>query len=438
METMSPTWPPGPHGKALWHVPLLARQPLRYFAKQSERYGPISHYAFGKQQVFLILEPDHIRHVLLDHYKNYTRRTYGYAELTRSIGENLLTTDGEFWRRQRRIAQPAFHKQRLALFMQSMAEATKRALSEWRPATVIDVGEAMMRLTLDIVSRTLFGASVNERASSIAEAISDAQIRMASLINLPMSLPTPANLRVRRAAATLDEVATAIIAERRARPDETHHDLLAMLMDARDDETGEAMSDRQLRNEILALFSAGHETTATALTWAFYLLGQHPDERSKLCAEVAAASAEPSALAQLPFVRHVCDEVLRLYPPIWSLARRCEADDKLGVYDVPRDSIVIVNPYLTHRQASLWADPETFWPQRFEEEKRHRFAYLPFGGGPHLCIGNGFALMEMQIILALIHQKFELQPVDSRPIEVWPRLTLSPARRVLMRVFARD
>lgn len=430
---------PGPGAWAIASVPWLLSNPLETLGGWAHKHGDIVRLRFGAQHAYLLLAPEHVRHVLIDNLKNYTRDTAGYKELTNSLGEGLLTTDGEFWRRQRRIAQPAFHRQRISGFVQAMVDATERMLATWRDGQVIDVGAAMMHVTLEIVGATLFGTSVNDQAEAVAQAISDSQIRMATVFNFPVSWPTPTNRKLQRAQRTLDEVAYRMIAARRAGSSEGN-DLLSMLMAARDDETGEGMTDKQLRDEILTIFAAGHETTANALTWAFYLLGRHPDVYQRHCAEAdQALSDAPSApsLGALPYTKQVVDEVLRLYPPIWSLARRTLNDDVIGGYSIPRGSLALINMYLTHRLERYWPDPERFDPSRFTAEAsegRPRFAHFPFGGGPHLCIGNGFALMEMQLILTLCSKRFLLEPISDQVLAPWPRVTLSPRQRLMMRL----
>lgn len=431
---------PGPGAWAMASVPWLLSDPLKTLGGWAHKHGDIVRLRFGGQDAFLLLAPEHVRHVLQDNLKNYTRDTAGYKELVNSLGEGLLTTDGEFWRRQRRIAQPAFHRQRISGFLQTMVDATERMLATWQDGQVIDVGAAMMHVALEIVGATLFGTTVNDQAEAVAQAISDSQIRMATVFNFPLSWPTPANRKLQRAQRTLDEVAYRMIAARRAAPSEGG-DLLSMLMAARDEESGEGMTDKQLRNEILTIFAAGHETTANALTWAFYLLGRHPDVYQKQCLEadhaLGSAPFSPAVLGSLTYTKQVVDEVLRLYPPIWSLARRTLNDDVIGGYAIPKGSLALVNMYLTHRLEKHWPDPERFDPSRFTaqaSEGRPKFAHFPFGGGPHLCIGNGFALMEMQVILTLCSKRFLLEPTSADMLPPWPRVTLSPRQRLMMRV----
>jgi cytochrome P450 len=356
------------------------------------------------------------------------------------LGNGLFTSDGDFWRRQRRLAQPAFHRRRVAAFGDLMTDATLAMLERWRPSMAqrqpLDVATEFMHLTLEVATRALFSTSVERDVDAIGHAITtllnEVTFRFTFPFYPPLKVPTPRNRRFLAARATLDDVIYGIIAERRRRPGE-HDDLLALLMEARDEETGEGMSDKQLRDEVITLFVAGHETTANALTWASYLLSTHVAVARKLYAEVdeGLQGRIPTAadLPNLPYTRMVVDETLRLYPPAWITNRRAIQADTICGYRIPADAIVSISPYVTHRDPTLWDNPESFDPERFAPEcaaVRPHYAYFPFGGGPRQCIGKGFALMEATLVLALLAQHYELHLVPGRRVETVAMATLRP------------
>jgi cytochrome P450 len=338
------------------------------------------------------------------------------------------------------MAQPAFHQRRVTAFGDLMTDATLAMLERWRPSVAqrqpLDVATEFMHLTLEVATRALFSASVERDVDAIGRAITtllnEVTFRFTFPFYPPLKVPTPRNRRFLAAQATLDGVIYGIIAERRRQPGE-HDDLLALLMEARDEKTGEGMSDRQLRDEVITLFVAGHETTANALSWSSYLLSTHVAVARKMRAEVdeALQGRIPTAadLPNLPYTRMVIDETLRLYPPAWITNRRAIEDDTICGYRIPADAIVSISPYVTHRDPTLWQNPEGFDPDRFAPERssgRPHFAYFPFGGGPHQCIGKGFALLEATLVLALLTQQYELHLVPGRRVETVAMATLRP------------
>ncbi len=383
----------------------------------------------------LISSPAGVNHILAENNKNYGKQTRGYASLRYVLGNGLLTSEGDFWKRQRRIAQPAFHRSRIASFAQTMVRAASDAAArlEARKGEVIDVHEEMMRLTLRIVGETLLGHDPSEEASEVGSALSFLISMVAErtsrllFFGRPI-LPTPENFRILRSLKTLTDVVERIIAERRKKPGD---DLLSMLMEAKDETTGESMDDRQLRDEAMTVFLAGHETTANALTWTFLLLSRYPAALRELRAELATVlGGRAPAMEDLPklrFNRMVIEESMRLYPPAWIIARSANGADEIGGYEIPAGSIVFVSPWIVHRHPKLWDDPEGFDPHRFSSEKAlPKGAYFPFGGGPRLCIGNSFAMMEAELVLATLAQrvKFELQP--GHRVVPDPGITLRP------------
>jgi cytochrome P450 len=390
--------------------------------------------------IYQVSSPAGVGRLLHDNHRNYSKDVATFGTLRLFLGNGLFTSDGDFWRRQRRLAQPAFHRRRVANFGALMTDATLAKLERWRTRVSqdrpLDVADEFMRLTMEVATLALFSTSgrgdIDKIGSAITTLLDDVTFRFTFPFYPPLKVPTPRNRRFLAARATLDAIVYRIIAERRQRPDE-HDDLLAMLMQARDEETGEGMSDRQLRDEVVTLFLAGHETTANALTWASFLLSTHVAVERRLRAEVdeALQGRVPTAsdLPRLPYTRMVIDETLRLYPPAWITNRRAIEADAVCGYRIPADATVSISPYVTHRDPTLWENPEGFDPERFPPERsarRPHYAYFPFGGGPRQCIGKGFALMEATLVLALLTQRYELHLVPGRRGETEALATLRP------------
>jgi cytochrome P450 len=435
---------PRPRGTLILGNLLEAqRDPLGLFQRSLRDLGDHVGFRFGPFRYLLVNDPEGVRHILVDNNRNY-RKSRSYEGLKLVLGQGLLTSEGDFWRRQRRLAQPAFHKERLASFAKMMVSDTSAMLQRWRGGDggPFDVHHEMMRLTLRIVTRTLFSTDSETDADAVGSAIgvaidyvndySDAVIR------LPTWLPTRKNIRFRRAKRTLDSLVLRIVDERR-RSGHDAGDLLSLLMSAKDEDTREQMTDRQLRDEVMTIVLAGHETTANALTWAFYLLSKHPAAAQRLRREIeeVLGGRTPSIedLPRLTYARMVIEETLRLYPPAWVLEREAIQDDAIGGYRVPKKTIVAVAPYSLHRHPRYWQNPEDFDPERFTPARaaeRPKYAYLPFGAGPRLCIGNGFAMMEAQIILAMVMGDCALQLVPNFKVELVPSITLRPRSGVLM------
>lgn len=391
--------------------------------------------------------PAAVRHVLLDNADNYRKSRISQRLLSPALGKGLLTSEGEIWRRQRRILAPAFQARRITSFAPVMTEATEAMLARWRNHAKdrpLDIAEEMMRLTLEIIGRTMFSSDLGARGDEIGHAVTEYQESggrpsLLDLLNLPDFVPRPGSRRAREAVRTLDEAMGAILTRRRERGAEGADDLLALLLAARDEETGEGMSDQMIRDEVATIFTAGHETTANGLNWTWYLLSQHPEVRATLEAELASVlgGRTPTAddLPRLVYTRMVFDEAMRLYPPVHTIGREAIADDELMGLPVPKNSVVLVVPWLLHRHRALWVDPERFDPERFRPEiaaARPRYTYLPFGGGPRICIGMGFALQEAVLILATVAQHFRLRLAPGARVEPVGRITLRPLHGLQM------
>jgi cytochrome P450 len=353
------------------------------------------------------------------------------------------------WRRQRRLMQPAFHRERIAGYGPSMVEFTERLLASCRDGEVREIQSDMMRLTLQIACETLFGSDVAGEAAEVGAAFTTAleclQVRISGLqILLPDGVPTPTSLRLRRAVRRLDGLVYRIVAERRASAAD-RGDLLSLLLGARDADDGTGLTDRQLRDEVLTLVFAGHETTALALTWAWYLLAQHPAAEARLHAELAAVlggrGPKAADVARLPFTNAVIAEALRLYPPVWGLGREATENTTLGGYPVGKGTIVLLSPWTLQRDPRYYAEPDAFRPERWLDglaQRLPRFAYFPFGGGPRQCIGNSFALLEAALVLATIAQRYHLALVPGQTIRPMPTGTLRPQDPIRMQLQVRS
>jgi cytochrome P450 len=431
--------PPGPRGVPILGVlPALRRNPLAVFMSAARRFGDVVYLKIGLRRGFLITNPADVRHVLQDNARNYHKSPL-YAKLRMSLGNGLLTSEDEFWLRQRRIAQPAFHRQRIAALASVMADAARDTAAQWQSIASrgepADVGEEMMRLTRTVVLRALLGADLGPFAANVDHAWTIINQHIGESfwsLGFADRLPTSKYRRFQAARAVLRGAVDHVISQRRRSPSDSA-DLLSMLLTARDEETGEAMTDEQLRVEVTTFLLAGQETTSLALTWTWYLLSQHAGPLRRLEEEIdtvlGGRPPEYADLANLPYTRMVIDEAMRLYPPAWGFSRQALADDELGGYRLPRGWLAFVVPYVLHRLPAFWQDAETFDPDRFAPERsadRPKFVYVPFGAGPRQCIGNQFALIEAQLIVATLAQGYRLHLLPKHRVEPWPLITLRP------------
>ena len=427
-------FPPGPRsGLRRWSSGPLGNDPLAYFTELTQRYGDVAGLRLLSFRTIYINHPDLIEDVLVNHARRYTKGRVLRAN-RRVFGEGLLTSEGDFWLRQRRLAQPAFHRARIAAYAGTMVEYTERLLQDWRHGEERDAHQEMMRLTLQIVGKTLFDADVERDAQDVGKSLEllleiGADFRRA--IFVPEWLPTPSNLRVRRAVRQIENILYRIIAERRASGHDSG-DLLSMLLAAQD-EDGSRMTDKQLRDETITLFLAGHETTANTMAWTWWLLAQNPAVEAKLHAELDAvlAGRAPSLedLPKLTYAGHVITESMRLYPPAWGMARLAIEEHEIAGYPVKKGMGVAFSQWVVHRDPRWYESPAEFRPERWQGDllkRLPRFAYFPFGGGPRQCIGNSFALMEATLILATVAQKFRLKLVPGHAVVPLASITLRP------------
>jgi len=437
-------------------APFLARAfglAPRFDVMATLAKGPLCYTRLLGKRIYFVNDAEYVKRILLDNVANYPKSATYRNNLRPFLGDGMLISEGDFWKRQRRLAQPAFHLRRLKALAAAMAECAAGVGLNWKHGEVIDVMAAMNAVTMDIVAQTLFGADVSADIAEVGEAMTVLQeetgrVGFTAFFDLPEFLTRPRGRRFSRAVATLDGIVGRIVAQRRASMDksgETKDDLLSMLLEARDEETGEGMTDRQLRDELVTLFLAGHETTAIALTWTFHLLGQNPRVEALLQAEVDEVLGERAApsfddLERLPYARMVAEEALRLYPPAYVFSRRAAGDDQLGPFHLPAGAHIVISPYALHRRADYWPEPDGFWPERFApgaRTDRPKLAYLPFGGGPRVCIGNSFAMMEHAIVLCSVAHRWRLETIPGREVKTEPRITLRPRGGLPMRALLR-
>jgi cytochrome P450 len=405
------------------------RDPAGFVTGVARRHGDVALVRIAGVSFYLLSNPADIDAVLGALHRDFDKGSPG-AERRLLFGNGLATSDGDSWKRQRRLTQPAFHRQRIAAYGEAMVERTLATMVSWREGQERDLHVDMMRLTLENVAKTLFNAEVGEEASEVGEALAQVMAFFARQENLflrllPRSLRKMGRARFRRSVDKLDRVIFDLIAERRRNKVDVG-DLLSMLIAAQD-EDGSVMSDQQLRDEVMTLFLAGHETTALALSWTFSLVARHPDVDARLAAEVSGLGSRPPCVGDLPrltYADRVIKEAMRLYPPAWIMARQARKEVVLGGHVIPEKAYVVMSPWVVHRDARYFQDPDRFLPERWEcglEDKLPRQAYFPFGGGPRVCIGRAFALMEATLALATIVQRFRMELLR----EVVPQASLS-------------
>lgn len=408
--------------------------PLGFLLRTAQREGDIVRLDLANLDAYLISHPSDIEKVLITNHRKLKKDRFTH-ELSRLLGQGLLTSEGDHWRKQRRLAQPAFHRKRIALYAQAMAEATSQRISRWRAGAIIDIHEEMMHLTRDIVCRTLFGTHAGPEMAKVDEAIAVAMVRFGEplllLIPLLDKLPLPLSFRYRRAAQTLDDIVYGLIRQRRKEGTDTG-DLLSMFIAARDEDGGQ-MSDEEIRDEIMTIFLAGHETTAIALSWTFHLLSQNPSVCEALGREAKSVLGDRQAtiddIPNLPLAENVVLESMRLYPPAWVIGREVTEPFEIGDYRLEPGAQVLISQWVVHRDPRYFDDPESFRPARWEggfAKSLPRLAYFPFGGGPRLCIGNHFAMIEASIVLATIAARYRLIVERGQRIVPYPAVTLRP------------
>ena len=446
-DRLPPGVAPGPRGLP-WLGSLLEMKragQLPMLVRAWRRYGDLVRFRMGPKTLYLVSHPDHIRHVLMTNRDNYCKG-FGNEKLKALVGMGLLTSEGRLWQQQRRLIQPAFTAAAVGHYAPAITESTSTMIDRWRihaaTDTPVEISGEMLHLAMQIIGKTMFSVDVEQDADRIAHALDYAFsfiiARTLTAVDVPLFVPTPANRRFHHALHILDSFIYGMIEERRRLGDHKP-DLLSTLLQAHDAASGMRMSKRQLRDEVLTIFFAGHEATSLALTWTWYVLSQNPEVERRLWEELDAVLGgrmpELGDLPRLSYTRMVLEEAMRLYPPVPLFIREAVHDDAIAGYRVPAGSLVLVCQYIAHRHPAFWDNPGICDPERFSPERaagRPRFAYFPFGGGQRTCIGNNMAMLEAQLILAAVAQRYQLVPVPGQIVEPIAEGTLRPRHGIRM------
>ena len=437
----------GPKGLPLsGNILAFRRDTLQFIRDAAKEYGDVAHFRFGpKRHIYMLNNPDQIKEVLVTKQAHF-RKAKGLQVARAVVGDGILTSEGKKHMRQRRLMQPAFHRDRIAGYGDVMVRQGVELMSEWKDGEVLDIHHDMMKVTLAIITETMFGKTVKEGSDKIAHAIDVGlkyvSSKATSFIDIPLSVPTRSNREFIESSEVLDKTIYALIEERRKSGESGHTDLLAMLLAARDEDDGQGMTDEQVRDEVMTIFVAGHETTANTMSWIFYLLATHPDAEQKLHDELKAVldGRLPTVedLPKLSYANLIVQETLRLYPAAWVINREVVEEVEIGGHTYEPGDTLMMSQYVMQRMEKYYDDPDAFRPERFEGDLLKRipaYAYFPFGGGPRVCIGNNFALMEAALLLATIAQQYKLRLAEpEKQVEPEPLVTLRPKNGLMMRL----
>lgn len=435
--------PPGPQWTNIGTA--LRASPPAYLLDLFKKYGEIARFK-GAFTVYAINNPECVKSILTSAWPQYSKNTIDYKVISAVFGNGLVTSDGDDWVRQRRIMQPVFSSRSVNSFDKVINETTSALADNWSKQSTHDVtwlDRDMSKITFQVVSRTLFGTNidhVSDEMIDILDLLNIHPMRLSALLRLFPWIPSPSNKRFLRANRRLDEIVYTLIEEHQL-PGACQENIVGRLLAAKDDDSKASLTTEQIRDEVVTLMLAGHETSAVSLTWTFYLLSQHPEIEERLCEELEnklnGAPATSSDLAELIYLKQVVQESLRLYPAVWGVSRRSLDEAVLGGYRIPKNSYIAITPYVLHRDPNSWPEPEKFDPERFSPEQiksRHSYSYLPFGAGPRTCIGAGMAMLEIQLILAQLLQKFKVTPIADQQIEVEAAVTLKPRHGLTVRL----
>jgi cytochrome P450 len=444
---MKPNIPPGPTPLPfLGNLLAFRRDPLNFLTTCAHEYGDIACFRIGNVNAYLLSNPEFIEYVLLRNSSNFIKgRVFRSNHLL--LGDGLLTSEGDFWRRQRRLVQPAFHREQISAYAEIITTYAEDMIATWRDEEVHDIYQDMKRLALKIITKILFDVNITNDADDIGTALrivwEEFTARIQSGLLIPKHIPTPGNLRYRSAVRHLDRIIFKIIQQRRMSQHEGK-DCLSLLLAAQDADSSQ-MTDTQLRDEVMTLFIAGHESTALALSWTWYLLAQNPESANRLRAEVdEVLGTRIPAITDLPnlhFTDMVVKESLRLYPPVWATPRQTLNDCVIGGYPVPAGTSLTISQWVTHRDPRYFDNPEEFWPERWKnnlEKKLPAFAYFPFGGGPRQCIAYSLAMTEAVLITALLAKNIDFSVIPNHPVIPWPSITLYPKHGIKTRIHRRN
>ena len=402
---------------------LLRRSPPEALLHIAREYGDVVRWR-GVQTIYCLNNPEYVRQVLTQSWPRYSKDTIDYRVVGRTLGKGLVTNDGPDWAKQRRLMQPVFANRAIDKFDAVINEMTSQLAASWaskRRDETVWLDRDMSRVTFQVVSRTLFGADIDDAADEMTEIldiVNQHPLRIASLLTLYPWLPVPSNRRFARIKSRLDAIVDGLVDQRREQGEQGRGDIVDRLLAARDADSGEGMSREQMRDELITLLLAGHETSATALVWTYHLLGQHPEVEARLVEELSrelgGRAAESADLPRLPYLKQVVQESMRLYPPVWGIARRANEDAEFGGYRVPAGAYISISMYALHRHPEYWPNADRFDPDRFDtkrNEQRHSYCYIPFSAGPRACIGASMAMLEIQLVLAQLLQKYRVTPV---------------------------
>jgi cytochrome P450 len=424
------------------NLPDMAGDVLGFFTRCSREYGDVVGLRLVSWPAVLLNHPDYSEYIFVKNHQNFIKHRFFWRHVRAIFGQGLLTSEGEAWHRQRRLAAPAFAGQQVSRYGDAMVRYAERMVERWQPGQAIDAHREAMALTFEIAAKTLFDADAQDDVEELGhvfdQMVEEIAVRFRRPFRIPDIIPVPGNLRYRRGVQRIDRLVAEIIRAWREDPGD-RGDLLSRLMLARD-ESGRPMSERQIRDEVITLLLAGHETTALTLAWTWYLLARHPDADARLAAEVrnALGNRPPTVedLLRLRFTEQVVTESLRLYPPAYAIGREALQDCEIGGFAVPAGTTVYVSPWVTHHDPRWFPDPWEFRPERWNGDfarQLPRFAYMPFGGGPRICIGSRFAMMEAVLILATVAQRLRLEWQREHPVQVMPSITLRPKGGVWVR-----
>lgn len=445
--TSSKKIPGGPKGIPIVGVMFEFPPDRREFlTKVARQYGDVAQFSIANLKFYEVVHPDGVQHVMEDNQRNYERGKM-FDPIRNLIGNGLLLSDGAFWQRQRGLMEPTYHLQNIARFGETITQDAKALAEHWQmyaaQGQAFDALQDLYNLALKTTTRVVLSVETPDDLETVIRSIRLLLENISFHFETPfypsMNVPTPRNRKLAQALRTFDQILfRSIEARRRKTPTDgggLGEDLLGMFMAARSTETGQGMTDEELRTEIVTVFATGPEPTAIAVAWAFYFLAKHPDVQEKLATELAQAlNGRPPTVADLPglvYTRMVLQESLRLFPPAWLINRSAIGDDEIGGYAIPAGGVIMMSPYLTHRHTSFWEDPEKFDPERFSAERsagRSKFAYFPFGVGPHQCIGMDLAMLQAQLTLATLVQRFHLELLPEAKIEVLAGLMLRPSQ----------
>lgn len=430
---MAPVIPIVPSKSIFGSMKEYVADPIGFIGKHQQEFGDIFQFRLAHRKLTVICNPAEVQHILQTNHRNYIK-SLAYRKLQLLLGQGLFTSEGEFWLRQRRLAQPAFHKEQIAGYARIISVLTQEMIERWKAHDSLSINTEMTHLTLRIISKTLLGIDIQEQGGTIEEHLPPALKfmikRITTAFSTPLFLPTQKNRQFKKSVEVLNNLIAGLIAERRALETEKD-DLLSKLITAVDGESGQGMTDQQLRDEVMTFFLAGHETTAVTAIWTIYLLDKNREVLQKVRDEITSQAEDD--FVNLPYLEMVIKESMRLYSPVWILSREAKGEDKLSGYTIGKGDSVIFSPFLIHRDKRFWQNPEVFYPERFLKEPE-RYSYFPFGGGPRLCIGNNFAMLELKIILAAIIRNFDFHVTGDKAPGYDFSLTLRPDQELTIKL----